>query len=899
MTIEAGQKLLHYRLLEKIGEGGMGVVWKATDTTLDREVALKILPDTFAGDLDRLGRFEREAKLLASMNHPGIAVLHGLHAHEGLRFLTMELVPGEDLAQRLQRGAVPIDETLRFARCIAEALEAAHERGVVHRDLKPANVRVTPDGEVKVLDFGLAKVAEPDPGSGTTSASMSPTLTSAGTAHGMILGTASYMSPEQARGRPVDRRADIWAFGCVIYELLTGRRAFEGETVSDTLAEILKTEPDLEGLPVETPTRLRRLIERCTRKNPRSRLRDIGDARIELEEIIDNPEETVAAAAASKGEADQTQRGPLRRLVPWFAGAVLLAAGLAAGFFTRDATLERRVLRTSILPPEDVAIHLLYGDPGVPTLSPDGRMIVFTGRGEDQNMRLYVRSLDASEATILEGTEGGHYPFWSADGRFIGYFAQADASLKKVPVIGGPIVTIAEAPNGKGGSWNRHADILYTPTSNSGIFTVQETGGPPREVTSIDFDRGEDSHRHPFFLPDGRHFLYLARLGGESGSGNEIRLASLDGATDRALFPSDTAATYASGHILYQVDNVLMARPFDAGALKLTGEAMPLIDEVCNLRGAAKGCFSASTEGTLAYVAHVEESADTLMWREADGTIAGSFGDEAIYEHVVISPDGSRALVIISDAASGDDDLWIYDVEQETRRRFTFETLRDWGAAWSPDGSIIYYSSLVDGMFRVMAGSVDGDEEPKLLYESKNPVLVKEVSPDGRYLVVDHVPVDGSWDCMQLPLGGGVEPRELEPLIQTDSVDVDCTVSPDGKWLAYESMEGGETQVYVKPYSGTGRKWQISLDSGGNPFWSRDGRKVFFGDRRSVFEAEVVTRDGRLAPQPPKLLFDASDVNLEAMRSVTPDGRFLTIKAGEADRVSPVELVVNWDTAGE
>jgi Tol biopolymer transport system component len=898
VAIEAGQQLLHYRLTEKIGEGGMGVVWKATDTTLDREVALKILPEAFAGEADRLGRFEREAKLLASLNHPNIAVLHGLHEHEGVRFLTMELVPGEDLAQRLLRGPVPVDETLKYARCIAEALEVAHERGVVHRDLKPANIRVTPDGEVKVLDFGLAKAYEPDPASGGRSLSMSPTLTSAGTAHGVILGTASYMSPEQARGRPVDRRADIWAFGCVIYELLTGRRAFEGETVSDTLAELLKTDPDLDRLPAETPSRLRRLFERCTRKDPRSRLRDIGDARVALEEIIDNPEEPIAAAAASTGEAERMQRGPLRRLLPWFAGGALLAAGLAAGFFGREATLEKRVLHTSILPPADVAIHLYYGDPGVPTLSPDGRMIVFTGRGEDQKMRLYVRSLDASEATVLEGTEGGHYPFWSADGRYIGYFEQAGASLKKVPVTGGPTVAVAEASNGKGGSWNRHGDILYTPTSNSGIFTVRETGGPPRQVTTIDFDRGEDSHRHPFFLPDGRHFLYLVRLGGESGSGNEIRLASLDGKMDRELFPSDAAATYASGRILYQVANVLMSRPFDGGALKLTGEAAPLIDGVYNLRGAAKGSFSASTEGTLTYVGDVEESADRLVWREADGTIGDAFGDEALYRHVVLSPDGSKALVIISDPASAEDDLWIYDVQQGTRSRFTFETLTDWGAAWSPDGDIIYYSSFIDGLFKVMAGSVDGSEEPRLLYESKNPVLVKEATPDGRYLVMDHVPVDGSWSCMQLPLGDHAQPRELEPLVQTESVDVDCSVSPDGKWLAWESMEGGETQVYVKPYSGAGRKWQISLDSGNNPFWSRDGRKVFFHDRRNVLEVEVVTRDGRLAPQPPKLLFDASDVNLEAIRSVAPDGRFLTIKAGEADRVTPVELVVNWDAAG-
>jgi Tol biopolymer transport system component len=900
MAIEPGQRLLHYELAEKIGEGGMGVVWRARDTTLDRDVAIKFLAEAFSAEPERLARFEREAKLLATLNHTHIASVYGLHEADSssgtTNFLVMELVPGEDLAARVGRGPMPLDEVLEVSRSIAEALEVAHESGVVHRDLKPANVRVTPDGGVKVLDFGLAKVFDADVASGSANPSMSPTLTSAGTAIGVILGTASYMSPEQARGRPVDRRADNWAFGCVLYELLTGRRAFEGETVSDTLAEVLKSEPDLEQLPDETPSRLRGLIERCLRKDPRRRLRDIGDARVELEEIIESPAEPLPTGAP----ADASQpppRGMLRRLIPWLAAAGLLAVGLAAGYLARDATLETRVLRASILPRDDVVIDVNPGNPGVPTLSPDGRLIVFAGRGDDNVTRLYVQPLDSREARVLEGTDGAHYPFWSPDGRQIAYFEHADSALKKISVEGGPAVTVADAPNGKGGSWSESGDVIYAPTSNSGIHTVRETGGPAKRITTIDFDRGEDSHRHPFFLPDGRTFLYLARLGGESGSDNEIRLGSLDGEIDRALFRSDAGATYASGHILYLADNVLMAWRFDPDSLEFGGNATPLIDAVYLVRGAARGGFSASRGGTLTYLDDVEEPDTQLVWRAADGKLEGPFGDEAFHRSIRASPDGSQVLVVITDPGSGENDVWLYDVARETRSRFSFESGSEQGLAWSPDGSRAYYTSISEGNYRILARSVDGADDVEQVFESTTPVIVQDVSPDGRFLFVDAVPEDGSWDCMRISLADGVAQRTLEPVVQSEWVDVDCAASPDGQWIAYESMEGGLTQVFVRPFDSTGRKWQISSESGANPFWSRDGRQLFYTDvRNTIHSVAVESSDGRFIAGTPEPLFDTSVVTYDKSLAATPDGRFLSIELVGGPKRHAVNLVVGWDS---
>ena len=675
-----GQTLSHYRITAALGAGGMGEVYRATDTNLGRDVAIKVLPPEVVQDPERLARFRREAHLLAALNHPNIAAIHGLEEADGKPFLVLELVEGEDLKERLQRGAIPVDESLGIAKQIAEALEEAHAKGIVHRDLKPANVKLTPDGKVKVLDFGLAKAYAAQPASGSASvSSQSPTLDHTGTQAGVILGTAAYMSPEQASGKEVDKRADIWSFGVVLFEMLAGHRLFTGDSVTETLASVLKGDPPWDALPADCPPAVTKLLRRCLQKRSRERLHDIADARLELEDQLSGEEGELGGRGVVTPPA-------WRRALPWGLAAALAATSLALGF---RSVPEPDLIQLDLVPPRGTRLWGLGGR-ARPAVSPDGRMLAFSAWDAEGRSKLYLRPFDAAEARTLTGTDGGTFPFWSPDSRFIGFFA--DGQLKKVEAKGGAPMSLCDAPIGRGGSWSPQGVIVFSPDFTAPLHRVADEGGEPSPVTELDSSGKDDSHRFPHFLPDGRRFLYLARASGEVGEGHAVMVGSLDGDEEKLLLRSAAAATYASGQLLYLREGTLQARPLDLKRLELTGEETPLVQGVRLDSAPGFAAFSASPTGVLAYVSGERQTRSTLEWHDRAGTNVGTLGDPADYLGVHLSPDGTRAVTDIADSHQVAD-LWIYDISRDLRTRFTFDPQWDVGGSWSPDGRYLVFSS--------------------------------------------------------------------------------------------------------------------------------------------------------------------------------------------------------------
>ena len=629
MPLSVGDRLGPYEILTPLGAGGMGEVFRAKDTKLDREVAIKVLPRVLADDPERIARLDREAKVLASLNHPNIAQIYGIEQ----RALVMELVKGETL-----QGPLPLDEALRLAMQIADALEAAHEKGIVHRDLKPANIMITPAGVVKVLDFGLAKAAEaPDGGDPQNS----PTLTMSPTRAGMILGTAAYMSPEQARGKAVDRRADIWAFGVVLYEMLTGRQAFTGETVSDILAAVLTKELDLEQVPVK----VRKLLRRCLQKDPKQRLRDIGEARFLLEDA----------------PPDRVGHG---RPLPWIAAGVFAVAALALGLVAyRHVNEETRVLKMSVLRPDKATFKAT----SLPAVSPDGRRLAFvaTTDGKDQ---LWVRDLDSLAARALTGTDGADDPFWSPDSRLIAFFA--DGKLKKIEVAGGPALTLCDAALGRGGTWSKNGVIVFG-VNNGGTYRVPAAGGSATPLTTPDRASGETSHRLPWFLPDERHFLYTAN--NQEREKVAVYAGDLDSKNRKLVVSADSNAMYTPpGYLLFVRERTLMAQPFDAGKLQITGDAVPVAEQVDSSSLAAQNQFSASQNGVLAYTSGASGGGLLLTWFDRSGKVTGTLGAPGFVDWGAISPDGNTVAADHADPQIRIIDIWLHDLARGTASRFTF-----------------------------------------------------------------------------------------------------------------------------------------------------------------------------------------------------------------------------------
>ena len=891
-----GTTVSHYKITAKLGAGGMGEVFRAEDTKLGRDIALKVLPASFASDPERLARFEREARVLASFSHPSIAGIHGLEDIDGQRFLVMELAPGETLAERLKRGPLGYEEVARIALRIAEALEAAHEKGVIHRDLKPGNVMVDEGGQVKVLDFGLAKALGTHPLSGPEGpeASHSPTL--AMTQAGVLLGTAGYMSPEQARGKAVDRRADIWAFGCVLYEMLAGQRAFDGETVTDVLGAIVHKEPELARLPASTPQPLRQLLQQCLQKDATRRLQSIGDARVVLQEFLEHP-----LAGSSR---PTTQASP-RRFLPWAVALAAGALGLVAGARLLSPPVPPEPIRRFEIVLTDEAVFSRLGS-GLVT-SPDGRAIAYTTGLEGQQQALVVRPLDRfQEAVLVKGVgEAAPYQaFFSPDGQWLGFVTPTE--LKKVPLSGGSPITLTRVDRSRGASWGPDGTIVFSPNPLAPLMRIPSTGGDPSPLTTLDASKNERSHRWPQWLPGGRALLFTS-LSGDS--------TTFDGATIEAVQVATGARKVvhrggyypryvATGHLLFVNKGTLFAIRFDPDRLEASGSQMPVLEGLETNAGEGSAQFAVSNGGMLTYLEKTDElkpfglvsvdrrGASRPLWREL-----------GIYGTPRYSPDGRRLAVSLLRDENWD--VWVYDVERDVATRVTFGEAYDADPVWSPDGRLLAYEGEQGGKDGVFKKHADGTGEAELLLAPGKLTFPAPVSwsPDGKTLAVQAQGTKGGNDIWLIDADGKGDPR---PLMQTPYHEAGAQFSPDGRFIAYESNETGRPEIYVSSLPPGSGKWQISDGGGAQAQWSRAGRELFFRTAEGVMAVGLAIEGGSLRAGKPTTLFKGA--YLGGLRGIllpgynfpdydaAPSGQSFAMLEGKGEKrqTTKAKVVIGW-----
>ncbi|MDP3719874.1 MAG: protein kinase [Acidobacteriota bacterium] len=839
MSLTSGQRLGAYEILSPLGAGGMGEVYRARDTKLNRDVAIKVLLPAVASDPDRLARFSREAQVLASLNHPNIAHIHGLEESGGVTALVLELVEGEDLAQRIARGPIPLDEALPIARQIAEALEAAHDHGIIHRDLKPANLKVRPDGTVKVLDFGLAKAVDPTAGSSAT-AMNSPTLSIHATQAGIILGTAAYMSPEQARAKSVDKRTDIWALGCVLFEMLTGQRAFPGDDATDTIVAVVSKEPDWNALPPGVSPSIRRLLRKSLEKDPKRRLDSAAGVRIDIDDALAGP--SVADGAAVQHRV--AQRPTWSRALPWaIAGALALALVVVWAPWRQTTTIAPSALvRLSAELGADASLSFRSGD--ATALSPDGTLIAFVAEKDgDGTTLLYVRRLDQLQATALSGTDDAMSPFFSPDGEWLGFFA--GGKLKKVAVSGGTAITLCDAPGGRGGGWGEDGTIVFAPTSNPGapLMRVPSAGGPPEPMATL--ADGEVSQRWPQVLPGGRGVLFTSSSVNTAYNDASIVVQSSSGArsiVQRGGYHGRYVASgpgtpkrseREEGHLVYLRDGTLFAAPFDVTRLAVTGPSVPVLEGVTSNIGTGGAQFAVSDSGALVFLpGQTNSGGGPITWMDRAGKTTPLRAAHAAWFDLLFSPDGRRLAMQLVDGTSTD--IWIYEWARDSLTRLTFGATYAGKPVWTPDGGRIVYNAPRPDQTasNLVWQRADGTGDAQRLTEGDNHQRPASWHPSGKFLAFEERNQAG-FDLMILPMAGdeaaGWKPGTPTVFLNSPAQEREPMFSPDGRWLAYISEESGRSELYARPFPGPGGKWQISTSGAMHPTWSRTKPELFYG----------------------------------------------------------------------
>lgn len=885
MSLSAGARIGVYEVIALIGKGGMGEVYRARDTKLNRDVALKVLPASFGQDAERLARFRREAQVLAALNHPNIAHVHGFEDGIGQasesHALVMELVEGPTLSERISHGPIPLAEALPIAKQIAAAMEAAHEQGIIHRDLKPANIKVKDDGLVKVLDFGLAKAMGPDSSSGTTGDVMnSPTLTARATELGVILGTAAYMAPEQAKGKSVDRRADIWAFGVVLFEMLTGRRGYEAEDVSETLAAVLTREVDWTALPGSTPARLKSLVRDCLVRDPKERLRDIGDARRELQRIMDGGLETAATSAPAVAAAPPVPAW--RRALPWAAAAIAILLAVWALAVRQPAVQARQVVRAqSFLPNFSLFI----------AASNDGSELAYAVTGGPSTTNIAVRRANEFEGKLLAGTGGGAFPLFSPDGQWIAFSDLTGGKIHKVPAAGGASTTLGDGSFARGATWGSDDTIVFG--GGKGLMKMAAAGGSATKLTTVDATKGELAHLRPQFLPDGKHLLFTINVKDPTAP-QLFAILDLGSGVYKTIGRAGVNGRYLrSGHLAFVRGGTLFAVPFDLKTMSVTGGEVPVIEDVSQVGPDGTADYAVSDSGLLAYFAATNsQQGTTLAWADRSGKPTPLPGEATkLWGTGRLSPDGRLVANSISDA-SGNRDIWIYDVARGAPTRVTFGGDNDF-PIWSRDSRRILYRCTLGGKLGICSAPADGSSKPVLITGTPFPPVMESMTPDEHTLVFSMAQADGPSRLFMVTLDASGKAGEPKPLHDTTSPEQDGMVSPDGKWIAYMSMESGAPEIYLHGFPVAGARTRISPNGGSRPRWSQDGRELLYWSglpATRLMVTNVPAGDARLATEP-KMLFDRV---VGTTWDVGPDRNKFLIELTTINEGSRLAFVTNW-----
>ncbi len=887
-----GTKLGRYEIRSQLGVGGMGEVYRARDTQLGRDVAIKVLPATISTDPDRLRRFEQEACAAGALNHPNILVVHDIGTHDGSSYVVSELLEGETLRKRIAGTPLAHRRVIEYSLQIVNGLAAAHAKGIIHRDLKPENIFLTNDGRLKILDFGLAKLTQVD---GDLVQTEVPTRR-IDTEPGVVMGTVGYMSPEQLKGQHVDQRSDIFSFGAILYEMLSGRRAFHGESAAETMSAVLKEDPpDLSDTNQKISPSLERLVNRCLEKSPESRFHSASDLAFALEALSETNTSSAQTAIAPAWERPRS-----RERLWWIGSTGLLAFALFAAlpfvvaYFRRPAPAPGHVTRFFVPPPEKSSI---IG--GGEHISPDGTRLVYVSNGADGNRLLWTRPLDSLAAQPLAGTEGAGNPFWSPDSRFVGYFT-AGLKLKKIDVNGGSPQTLTDVQGGLGGTWNGEDTIVFARSSSDGLYRISANGGTPARVTALDESRKEIAHVWPYFLPDGRHFLYLARSAQKENTG--IYVGSLDAPDRKLLVSADSSAVYAApGFLLFLRDRNLMAQAFDANSLQLTGEPLSIAEQVGYNLITGRSFFSASQNGVIAFLNNNPPKTQ-LAWFDRTGKQLALVGGPGADTGLRLSPDEKQLAVSRLDTQAGSADIWVIDLSRNNPSRFTFDPGNDSAPVWSADGSRIMFASSRTGIVNVYQRLANGTRDDELFFKFPQSAGPLDCSPDGKFLLFGTVSPTKGNDLWLLPLTGDQKPM---PFIETQFNETQARFSYDGRWVAYSSNESGQFQIYIQSFPTAGGKWQVSTGGGAQPQWRRDGKELYYlAPDRKLMAVELSAAGPTITPGIPTPLFEARITGVfpgqggASYYAASGDGKRFLVNMLLSD-TTPVSLtvVLNW-TAG-